>query len=101
MLGARLKEVRLVGEKGSLRLDRPPLALPFHLWESDVEPLGATPIGREGDRVTAVRHRLGKGEAVRIPSLIGLGAWLGENEPLSQLFASLLGPARDALRRQR
>ncbi|HYN90403.1 MAG TPA: beta-galactosidase [Thermoleophilaceae bacterium] len=100
VLGARMKEVRLVGEKGRLRLDQPPLVLPFHLWESEIEPLGATPIGREGERVTAVRHRLGKGEAVWVPSLIGLGAWLGDNEPLSQLFASLLGPARDALRQQ-
>jgi beta-galactosidase len=100
VLGARMKEVRLLGEKGSLRLDQPPLVLPFHLWESDVEPITATPIARDGDRVTAVRHRLGKGEAVWIPSLVGLGAWLGDGEPLSQLVASLLGPARDTLRAQ-
>jgi len=29
---------------------------------------------------------------------VGLGAWLGDREPLSQLLGSLLGPARDALR---
>jgi len=95
VLGARMKEVRLIGETGSLRLDQPPLVLPFHLWQAEVEPLGATVIGREGERVTAVRHRLGKGEAVWIPSLVGLGAWLGDGAPLARLLGSLLAPARE------
>jgi beta-galactosidase len=97
-LGARLREVRLVGERASFRLDQPPLLLPLHLWEGELEPTVAVPIAHEGERVTAVRHRLGKGEAIWIPSMVDLGAWLDDREPLSRLLASLVAPVLDELR---
>jgi beta-galactosidase len=99
VLGARLKEVRLVGERGGqLELDDPRLVLPFHLWEGELEPQGASVIGRDGERVIATRYRLGKGEAIWIPSLVDLAAWIGDREPLSRLLASLTVPVRAELR---
>jgi beta-galactosidase len=42
--------------------------------------------------VTAVRKRAGRGEAVWVPSLIGMGAWLDDGAPLAALLADLTAP---------
>ena len=97
VLGARLKEIRLIGETGRLKLDTPALELPFHLWQGEIEPLGAGVIGRDGERVVATRHALGKGEAIWIPSLVALASWLGEREPFTKLLAGVTQPVRDEL----
>ncbi len=98
VLGGRLKEFRLIGGSASLRIDEPPLRLPFHLWEGDVETTSGAAIAHDGSRVTAVCNRLGKGQAIWIPSLVDLGAWLGDREPLSRLLESLASAVRDELR---
>ncbi len=100
VLGARLREVRLVAERSSLALSEPPLVLPFHLWEGDLETTSAVAIAHDGERITAARQRWGKGEAIWIPSLVDLGAWLYDREPFSRFLASLLAPLRDELRQK-
>ena len=97
VLGGRMKEVRLVAETASLKLDAPPLVLPFHLWQTEIEPLEATVIGRDDSRAIATRRRLGRGEAIWIPSLVDLAAWLGERAPFAQLLAGITQPVHDAL----
>jgi beta-galactosidase len=97
VLGGRMKEVRLVGGATEQKLDQPALVLPYHLWQTEIEPLAATPIGRDRERVIATRNRLGGGEAIWIPSLVGLDAWIGEREPLARLVLELTRPVRDDL----
>ena len=97
VLGGRMKEVRLVDETASLKLDEPPLVLPLHLWQTEIEPLGATVIGRDGNRAIATRHRLGKGEAIWIPSLVALGSWLSDREPFTRLLADATRTFREEL----
>ncbi|MCC7203440.1 MAG: beta-galactosidase [Phycisphaeraceae bacterium] len=92
LLGGTIRDMRFVGEEFPLSLDDPALTLPAHLLQGEIRPIGGTVIGRDGARVTAMRNRCGHGEAIWIPSLIGLGAWLGDNQPLVQLMQAVAGP---------
>jgi beta-galactosidase len=59
-----------------------------HLWQVEILNHTADPVGMDGDRITAVRNRYGKGEVLWIPMELGLGAWLGKNGPLSELLSN-------------
>lgn len=99
--GARLREIRLLGEKSSVSL-RPPssssspvrqsLTLPVHLWAGEIENLSAEVMGQQDGRVMAVSKRSGRGQVIWIPSMVGLGAWLGDNAPLAQLLSGVAEP---------
>ena len=96
LVGARLKEVSTEGAGAAVTLSRPALSLPSHLWVGEIANESAEVFGRRGDRVTAVRRRAGRGEAVWIPSMVGLGAWLGDGAPLAALLRDVTEPfARD------
>jgi beta-galactosidase len=92
ILGARLKEVRTSVDGASVVLSRPPLTLPSALWVGEVANESAEVIGEQGGRATAVRKQAGRGEAVWIPSTVGLGAWFGDGAPLSRLLQGLTEP---------
>lgn len=92
LLGALPKEVNTEGAATALVLSRPPLTLPSHLWVGEIANESAEVIGSRDGRVTAVRKRAGKGEAVWIPSTIGMGAWLGDGAPLSLLLRDVTEP---------
>jgi beta-galactosidase len=92
VLGGRLKEVRTLNDGAAVVLSRPALTLPSGLWVGEIANESAEVVGRQDGRVTAVRKQTGRGEAVWIPSLIGLGAWLGDGTPLSRLLQDLTEP---------
>ncbi|MEK7405486.1 MAG: beta-galactosidase [Acidobacteriota bacterium] len=92
VLGARPKDLRVVGEQCDVQLMRPRLTLPSHLWVADIEVRGAEVIGRQGEWTTAVRHKAGAGETIWIPSPVGLGAWLGDRKPLAALLKEIAAP---------
>ena len=90
VFGATLKEIHTLESAGTLQLAKPRLKLPVHLWMGEILNRSAEPLGTEQGRVTAVRHAYGKGQAVWIPALIELGAWLGgDSGPLTTLLADL------------
>ena len=95
VLGARLKEVRLIDQIFRVQLDQPQVNLPAHLWEGEIEPDSAEVIGETNGRITAVRSRYGRGTVVWIPSLVGLGAWLTDVGPLSQFLLETARPWLD------
>lgn len=96
VLGARLKEVRTAGEQAPVTLSRPALVLPSSVWVGEVANVSAEVAGQQDGRVPAVRKRFGRGEAIWIPSMLGLGAWLGDGAPLARLLQDVTEPfARD------
>ena len=97
LLGARPKEVETPAGRAEVFWSRPALTLPSQTWLGEVENDSAEVAARQGGRVTAVRKRVGRGEAVWIPSLIGMGAWHGDGAPLAALLEELSAPfTRDA-----
>jgi beta-galactosidase len=90
LCGATFRDIRTEGDVFTTRIDKVTKPLPVHLWQTEILNKNAQVIGREGNRITAVRNKFGKGEVVWIPMEIGLGAWLNTNAPLSELLKNEL-----------
>jgi beta-galactosidase len=88
-LGANLKEYRWIDEVFTIDLQEPPLSLPAHIWEGDIENISANVIGSHDGRITAIENNYKKGKAIWIPSLLGLGAWIDNNAPLAELLLDI------------
>ncbi len=72
-----------------IELLQPRLALPSHWHIVEIDNRSAEVIGREGERVTAVRKKVGLGEVIWIPSPIGRAAYEGDRLPLAQLMQTV------------
>lgn len=100
IFGARLKEVRLVAQQAQTSATDGAghaFTLPARNWIGEIDPMGAEVIGRQGSWVTATRFHYGKGTAIWLPSTIGMGAWFGDGQPLSEFLSSLAAPFSAAL----
>lgn len=89
VLGAKLKDVRLIEEPCEVSLQQPKVTLPSHLWIGEIDNLSAKVIGTQNDWVTATTNEFGKGKAIWIPSTIGLSAWEKDNAPLAKLLKEI------------
>jgi len=87
LFGARVREFKLKDNLFDVILNAPDLVLPGHCWQGTLACRSATPIGAQGDEISAVRHPYGQGEVLWIPSLLGLGARLGGHGALADLLA--------------
>jgi len=92
VFGARPRDVSSIGEKASVELLAPQLRLPSNTWVTEIVNRGAQVIGREEDRTTAVRYRLGQGEVIWIPSPVGVAALHGDDRPLAQFLQTVVAP---------
>lgn len=94
LLGATLADIRTLDENQNcqVRLQKPEITLPSSLWVGEIENRGAEAIGRQDGWIGAVRNKAGKGEAIWIPSMIDLGAWLGDNKPLARFAGEIAAP---------
>lgn len=92
LLGARPKEVQTPAGGTEVAWSRPPLTLPSQMWLGEIENDSADVAARQDGRVTAVRKRAGSGEAVWIPSPVGMGAWFDDGAPLATLLDDLTAP---------
>jgi len=90
LCGATVKDIRTKDNVFTVSIDKVTRPLPVHLWQTEILNIGATVIGQEGSRITAVRNKFGKGEVVWIPMAAGLGAWLDTNSPLTELLKNEL-----------
>ena len=86
-VGGTLKEVRYQEPRFTLPLTHPDVALPSHLWAGEIDNVSGSIIGTLDGRISATRNRYGKGEAIWIPSMIDLGAWLYDRGPLARFIA--------------
>ncbi len=92
LFGGTIKEMRLIDDRFQVAIDNPAVTLPAHLFQGEIRNTDGQVIGRDGQRVIATRHACGRGEVIWIPSMIGLGAWLGDPGPLAQLLEAVLRP---------
>jgi beta-galactosidase len=75
LFGATLAEYKFVRGSFDIQLTDPQIKLPSHLVKGIIKTDNAKVIGISNSDTIAVRNKYGKGEAVWIPSLIGLGSW--------------------------
>jgi beta-galactosidase len=88
LCGATIKDIRTKEDLFLTPMDNVSELMVAHLWQVEILNHTADPVGMDGDRITAVRNRYGKGEVLWIPMELGLGAWLGKNGPLSELLSN-------------
>ncbi len=94
LCGATIKDIRTKEDLFLTHIDNVSELMVAHLWQTEILNNTAEPVGREEDRITAVRNKYGKGEVLWIPMAIGLGAWQGKNGPLSELLNNETGYLR-------
>jgi beta-galactosidase len=95
LTGATLKEMHFVGDGSSISLLHQSAALPVHLWIGSVDNGSAEVIGQaNGESIATKRQKAQGGEVIWVPSPIGLGAWLGDTQPLVQFLQNILTPSR-------
>lgn len=96
--GAALKELNFIGNLYSEKLSNPKASLPAHLWEGSIGPTDAAKIGMHDGLVTATDLRKPNGgRVIWIPSLIGLGAWLQDPQPLANYAKAIFSGFYEAL----
>jgi beta-galactosidase len=97
LTGAELKDVLLPAATQIEWTNARP-SLPAHLWLGTIHNIDAKPIaGWQGETTATVRNVTGGGRVIWIPSLVGLGAWLGDTAPLAAYLHSTLQPALAAV----
>jgi beta-galactosidase len=97
VLGADLKEVHFIGDQFDLPLSQPATTLPSHLWISSIENHSAQVAGeRDGEIIATTRKTESGGTVIWIPSLVGIGGWLQDTEPLAQYLKTVLAKAIDS-----
>jgi len=92
LLGATLKEIRTVEPGACVHLTDPQMAVPAHLWISEIRNFTAEPIGSQDGQITAVRNRAGQGEVIWIPALVDIAAWQGDNRALAAFLSTIIAP---------
>ena len=94
--GAELKEV-LIPPTPQIDWDHAGASLPAFLWLGTIHTLNAQPIASwNGETTATARDVPGGGKVIWIPSLVGLGAWMGDSAPLAAYLHSTLQITLDA-----
>jgi len=94
--GAELKEA-LLPDAPQIVLKTGAPSLPIRLWLGTIHNLSATPIASLNGEITATERDLpGGGKVIWIPSMVGLGAWLGDTAPLAAFLHSTLRSTLEA-----
>jgi beta-galactosidase len=94
--GAELKEA-LLPDGPQIVWKSGATPLPSNMWLGTINNLNATPIANWNGETTATERDIpGGGKVIWIPSMIGLGAWLGDTTPLAAFLHSTLQSTLDA-----
>jgi beta-galactosidase len=89
VFGAKVKEVKITDNP--FLIDLKELGtVPFHFWYSTLLPTTAKPLALYEREVIATSNQLGKGNVLFIPAMIGLEAWLHENDGLKKLLSQYI-----------
>ncbi|HEX2975231.1 MAG TPA: hypothetical protein VHO68_04780 [Bacteroidales bacterium] len=84
--GGNIREFKLVDDV--FRLKWQDYTIPAHLWEGYIHPVNGTVASSAGNDVTALRNKIGKGEVLWVPSLLGLGSRISGNySPLARFLS--------------
>lgn len=77
LFGGNISEFKLVDNLFKLKWAN--YTIPAHLWRGFIEPTTGEIVARYNGEAVAVRNKLGEGEVLWIPSLIGLGSRLSRD----------------------
>jgi beta-galactosidase len=86
VVGADFKDCRLIGDKLTIEMSKPDITLNGVNWCGELELVNAEVIGMQNGRIAATKNLFGKGEAVFVPTTLGLAAWTGSNQALSDFI---------------
>ena len=67
----------------------PAVRLPSRGFTCEIENFAGTELCRQGPYVLATTHEHGAGRVHWVPSLIGLGAWRGDRQPLAEFLRAV------------
>ena len=95
LTGADLKGFDFVGEYSEIELGA--TKLPVHMLIGELKNYSGEVISQANNKDTGVRNKYGKGEVIWIPSLVGLGSWQNNNEPLAKFLSNELKSNFDKL----
>lgn len=87
-IGASLSEYFFIGETDHINVEGDQRQLPIHMLKGVIHNESAEVFAEEQNQILGVRKKIGEGEVVWIPSLVGLGAWNKDNEPLIDFLES-------------
>jgi beta-galactosidase len=90
LLGGNVLEYKMEGQQVPLLLRQPAITLPGHAWRGYLQPLGGTVLAGSGDKVFALQNKLGKGNTIWWPTLVGLGSRMHGNAALASYLRLLL-----------
>ncbi|WP_044230763.1 beta-galactosidase trimerization domain-containing protein [Gabonia massiliensis] len=82
--GGDISEFKALQNIFEINIDN--MTLPTHLWQGIIRKNTGHSISKDGDRITGIRNKWGRGKVVWIPSLIGLGGWIEGYKPLSNFL---------------
>lgn len=68
------------------KLEDPDIVLPSHKWYSELKTVHGKCIAYRDSQCVAIRNNISGGEVLWIPTMIGLGSWLSDNESLALLL---------------
>ena len=88
LTGADLKGFDFVGESNVIEIGE--IKMPVHMLIGELKNYSGEVISRTNNKITGVKNKFGKGEVVWIPSLVGLGNWQNNNEPLAEFLSNEL-----------
>jgi beta-galactosidase len=88
LFGGNISEFKVVDNLFEVKMGQ--VNLPAHLWRGFISNNTAEIISAVDGKPVATRNRFGKGEILWIPSLVGLGARLGDDSQLAVFLANEL-----------
>jgi len=92
VFGAKITETKWIKERFDIDFAQPKITVPAHIWINELETSTAQSIATYNGKTIATRNQYLKGEAVWIPSHIGLAAFLYDEKPLSELIINEITP---------
>lgn len=88
LLGGNISEFKVVDNLFDVKIGQ--MNLPAHLWRGFISNNSGEILSTIDGKPVATRNRFGKGETLWIPSLVGLGARLGDDSQLAVFLANEL-----------
>lgn len=98
VLGGRVREYKMEGNRLNIALQQPNLTLPAHAWRGYLQPTTGKPLAVENEQVLALENTLGAGKVYWVPTLLGLAARQQGNAGLARWLQTVVARAEVPVR---
>lgn len=93
VFGGSFREIFMGAQNLQIELEEYRNAFPVQLWYSQILAETGKVVGRHNGVDIAVRNNYGQGSVLWIPSMLGLGAWVGNSIPFAELLRNEVSQA--------